>query len=74
MRIYVNGELKVRQYNQWDSYPTGQFKDICEAMSNVDAVRKMTTRLLRTRFATEKEWKNVCDGKPSGIESEYNVP
>lgn len=65
----MNGELKIRQYNQWDSYPTGQFKEICEAMSNEHIRKEFVDRLLNVRFATEQEWKNVCDGKSSGYDS-----
>lgn len=59
IRVYVNGELKIRQYNQWDSYPTGQFKDICKFMSNKDLVEKFTQSLLNKTFAKKEDTNKI---------------
>lgn len=34
LKVYLNGKLKINQYNQWDSYPTGQFMDICRFLAS----------------------------------------
>ena len=61
LRVYVNGELKIRQYNQWDSYPTGQFKDICSFMSNKDLVEEFTQSLLNKKFAKKEDMHTLFD-------------
>lgn len=64
LRVYLNGELKIRQYNQWDSYPRGQFKDICKFMSNKDLVEEFTQSLLNKKFAKPEDIKKICsEGK-----------
>ena len=56
LHIYVNGELKIRQYNQWDSYPTGQFQGICEYFrENRDGLKNLAYRLINSRFTTKEE-------------------
>lgn len=78
LHVYVNGDLKIRQYNQWDSYPTGQFDDICRFFRNKDNVEELALRLSKTRFATEDEWKKVttfvetgtCDLKDTRLVSQ----
>ena len=55
LHVYVNGELKIRQYNQWDSYPTGQFQNICYFFRGPTNLEGLTHRLLNTRFCTKKE-------------------
>ena len=64
--MYLNGELKIRQYNQWDSYPTGQFDDICRFFRDKDNVEELALRLSKTRFATEDEWNKVVKFDKTG--------
>lgn len=61
LRVYVNGELKIRQYNQWDSYPTGQFKDIRDFMGNKNLVLEFTQSLLNKTFATKEDMHTLFD-------------
>ena len=63
LRVYVNGELKIRQYNQWDSYPTGQFHELCEFMSNPDNVKVLYGKLLHTKFFTRDEVEAITNNK-----------
>ena len=61
LRVYVNGELKIRQYNQWDSYPTGQFKDIRDFMGNKNLVLEFTQSLLNKSFAKKEDMHKIRD-------------
>lgn len=61
LRVYVNGELKIRQYNQWDSNPTGQFKDICLFITNKNLVEEFTQSLLNKTFATKEDIHTLFD-------------
>ena len=64
LRVYINNELKIRQYNQWDSYPTGQFQDICRFMSDKVLVEEFTQSLLNKKFAKPENIKKIHeDGK-----------
>lgn len=63
LRVYVNDEIKIRQYNQWDSYPTGQFQEICEFMENNKYVRLLTEKLLNVSFAPAKTINRIISGK-----------
>lgn len=67
LRVYLDDELKVRQYNQWDSYPTGQFADICEFMSDDDRVKRLVERLVMCRFYTKEEWDKVVKFDETGV-------
>ncbi len=55
LRVYVNDELKIRQYNQWDSYPTGQFGEICEYMCDKHLVVRFVQSLLNKKFAKAED-------------------
>ena len=59
LKVYLNGELKVRQYNQWDSYPTGQFAGICEFMSSAYNVDTLAEKLSYSRFFTLEEVERI---------------
>lgn len=56
LRVFINGELKLRQYNQWDSYPDGQFKDICDFVIDEHLLEMLTDVLGNSRFMTKDEW------------------
>ena len=55
LRVYVDGELKIRQYNQWDSYPTGQFAMLCDFLSDEKNVMALYGVLKHTKFFTKDE-------------------
>ena len=55
LHVYLDGELKVRQYNQWDSYPQGQFGTICDFFKSEDNVEKLTEVLKQTDFYAKQE-------------------
>ena len=59
--MYIDGELKIRQYNQWDSYPTGQFQDLCDILRRVGFVEELYKRLLTTVFFTKEEVEEICN-------------
>lgn len=68
--MYVNDELKIRQYNQWDSYPTGQFAEICRFMSDPDNVKTLVKHLSATKFFTPEEVEAITNNewwKSSGV-------
>ena len=72
LHVYLNDELKVRQYNQYDSYPTGQFKDICDFLSNEDNLCRLADRLKVTRFFTKEEFEEALKYESTGIcKSDY---
>lgn len=54
IRVYLNGVLKIRQYNQWDSYPTGQFLEICRFMSSKHNRAMLVKALEHTAFISEE--------------------
>lgn len=59
LKVYLNGELKIRQYNQWDSYPTGQFMGICAFMSSPYNVDVLAEKLSASRFFTLEEVERI---------------
>ena len=61
LHVYVNDELKIRQYNQWDSYPTWQFKRICDFVRDEDNLSILADKLRQTRFFTKEEMKMVLE-------------
>ena len=63
LHVYLNGELKIRQYNQWDSYPTGQFQNICEFFTHKPNVERLTERLLNTKFLPREEMEKFKEDK-----------
>lgn len=73
LKVYLNDELKIRQYNQWDSYPTGQFADICRFFGTEWLVEELVYRLGMTRFYTKEEYDRaqmILEGKASFGEDE----
>lgn len=59
LEVYLNGELKIRQYNQWDSYPTGQLAGICEFLAYKPNVSDLAYRLGMSRFFTLEEVEKI---------------
>lgn len=70
LRVYVNGELKVRQYNQWDSYPTGQFQEICEFMRSPTGLIKLAQNLGNMKFAPSEDIEKLKKGESLGEDKE----
>lgn len=61
LRVYLDGKLKVRQYNQWDSYPTGQFMGICDFISSVNNRHELVSVLKRLAFYKKEEMEEFRD-------------
>ena len=55
LRIYLDGKLKVRQYNQWDSYPTGQVDGLGRFLASENNRRRLITVLKHLTFYTKDE-------------------
>ncbi len=53
--VKMDGEIKVRQYCQWDGYPTGVGKDLASFIQNKMDLRKLKSRIKATRFVKGKE-------------------
>jgi len=63
LHVYVNDELKIRQYNQWDSYPSGQFQSICEFFRYKPNVERLAERLLNTKFLSSEDMEKLKKGE-----------
>lgn len=55
LRVYLDGKLKIRQYNQWDSYPTGQLAGICRFLASENNRKVLVSRLKHLAFYTDEE-------------------
>ena len=55
LRVYLDGKLKIRQYNQWDSYPTGQLAGICRFIASENNRKVLVNRLKHLAFYTDEE-------------------
>jgi hypothetical protein len=55
LRVYLDGKLKIRQYNQWDSYPTGQLAGICRILASESNRKVLVERLKHLAFYTDEE-------------------
>lgn len=75
----VDGEHKIAQYGQWDGYPTGQGRTICNFIQNEMDLEKFRNALRETRFLEQSEiysmWKeNVgVDLEASGGTVEWGL-
>jgi hypothetical protein len=55
IRVKIDGQIKVRQYGQWDGYPTGQGIGIAEFLHKEMDKDKFKDALRKCRFMTDKE-------------------
>src|ERR1051325_11304557 len=74
--INKEGEIKVSQYMQWDSYPGGQGIDILRLIQNKETLDKLEESLSRVRFldvdGRDKQFVDAFDNtNPRTPEQEY---
>lgn len=55
LRVYLDGKLKIRQYNQWDSYPTGQVGGLVSFLASERNRKHLIAVLRHLKFYTEAE-------------------
>ena len=55
LRVYLNGELKVSQYGQWDGYFAGQGNDLCRFLDSDWNIRKLVSGLSHVHFMTKEQ-------------------
>ena len=68
MRVYLDGKLKIRQYNQWDSYPTGQLAGICRFLASEGNRKTLVNRLKHLAFYTDEEVDSFDKGEGNEFE------
>ena len=60
--VRVDGQYKVAQYGQWDGYPTGQGKDICEFIQdNLNNMDEFAGAVRECEWITEEEHKALWE-------------
>ncbi len=60
--INQNGEVKLRQYNQWDSYPSGQGQEILKYLKK-GKLEEYLKNLNKIPIATDKQLEEVDNDK-----------
>ena len=68
LRVYLDGKLKIRQYNQWDSYPTGQLAGICRFIAGENNRKALVNRLKHLAFYTNEEVDSFEKGEGNEFE------
>lgn len=53
--VKLNGEIKIRQYCQWDGYPTGVGTRIATYLQNELDLKKLKSNLKKVKFITSEE-------------------
>ena len=53
--VVLNGEVKVAQYGQWDGYPSGQGKTICDFIQKKMKIRKFKQAVKECYWIDENE-------------------
>lgn len=71
--VKLNGEIKVRQYCQWDGNPTGVGAKIAEFIHNDLDIKKLTATLTKVKFISEAEADQKLESKAKEIQTDEHI-
>ena len=61
IQVYLDGRQVIKQYNQWDSQPTGQFEHICRIVACGNKRAKLIDRLRHTVLMSKEETERLAE-------------